>query len=94
MSYRELEKKIPTSMYEMLTDKIIDALLEAKEGANITSSQAKTILYHSMKGQLASKAGIANLVEALIIADRQRAVEIMNESGLKEAALALKPAES
>lgn len=93
MSYRGLVKKIPSSMYEMLSDKLMDALLEAKEGGNVPSSLAKAILYHSMRGQLTSEAGLVNLLESLAEADRERAVTLLEEFGLKEVTLALRPAE-
>ena len=93
MSYRELVKKISTSLYEKLSDRFMDALLEAKEGGNVPSSLAKAILYHSKHDKLKSEAGLVNLFEALDLADRQRAVSILEELGLKEVALALRPAE-
>lgn len=89
MGYRDLVKKIPASMYEKLSEKFIDALLEAKEGGKVPSSVAKTILHHSMEDKLASEVGLQNLLEALALADRQRAVELLEESGLKESTQAL-----
>jgi len=93
MSYRKLVKKIPTSLYEKLSDRFMDALLEAKEGGKVPSAMAKAILYQSKQDQLKSEAGLVNLFEALAVADSQRAVSILEELGLKEAALALRPAE-
>ena len=93
MSYRKLVKKIPTSLYEKLSDRFMDALLEAKEGGNVPSSLARAILYHSKQDLLKSESGVVNLFEALAVADKQRAFSILEELGLKEAALALRPAE-
>lgn len=93
MSYRELIKQISKSMYEKLSDKFMDALLEAKEGGKVSSPLAKTILYHSMRDQLASEAGLVNLLEALAVADPQRAVAILEEFGLEDVELAPMPAE-
>ena len=93
MSYRELVKKISTSLCEVLSDRFMDVLLEAKDGGNIPSSLTKAILYHSMRGQLASEAGLVDLLGALAVADPQRAATMLEEFGLGEVAQAMRPAE-
>ena len=89
MSYRDLVKQIPRPMHEMLSERILDALLEAKEGGSVPSSLAKTVLYYAQREQLASDAGLANLLKALTLADMESAITILEEFGLKEAKLAL-----
>lgn len=93
MTYRELIKKVPRPMYEKLSERLLDALLEAEEGGNVPSSLAKTVLYYAQREQLASDAGLINLLKALTLADLESAVAILEESGLKEAKLALMSAE-
>lgn len=88
-----LVKQIPRPMYEMLSERLLDALLEAKEGGNVPSSLAKTILYYAQREQLASEAGLSNLLKALSQADLESAVSILEEFGIKKAKIALKSIE-
>jgi hypothetical protein len=89
MSHMELVKQIPRPMYEMLSERLLDALLEAKEGGNVPSSLAKTILYYAQREQLGSEAGLSNLLKALSLADLEKAVSILEEFGIKKAKIAL-----
>jgi hypothetical protein len=93
MSYRWLIKKIPTSKYEMLAERFMDALLEAKEGGNVPSSLVKAILYYSAQDHLASETSLVTLLEALASVDPQLTVSILEEFGLEEVDLPQKPAE-
>lgn len=93
MSYRELVKRIPRPMYAKLSERLLDALLEASGGGNVPSSLAKTILYYAQRDRLASDAGLINLMKALVIVDPERAGAILDEFGLEEIKLALKSAE-
>ncbi|RLI09652.1 hypothetical protein DRO42_03715 [Candidatus Bathyarchaeota archaeon] len=93
MSYRELVKRIPHAMYERLSEKLMDVLLEAKGGGDVPSSLAKTILYYWQRDQLASEAGLVNLLQAVEIADPEGATAVLDEFGLEEVKLALRPAE-
>lgn len=93
MSYRELVKQIPRPMYEMLSEKLLDALLEAKGGDKVPSSLAKTILYYAQRDRLASDAGLINLLKALVLADPESAATVLDEFGLEDVKLALRSAE-
>jgi len=93
MSFRELVKRIPRSMYEMLSERLLDALLEAKDGGKVPSSLAKTILYYAQRDRLASDAGLINLLKAVNMIEPERAAAILDEFGLKEVKLALKSAD-
>ena len=46
MGYREFVKSIPTTMRELLAERLIDVMLEAKDGSRVPSSLAKTILFY------------------------------------------------
>ena len=89
MSTKELVKQIPNSMYRMLSEKLMDAILEAKSGDNVPSSLAKTILYYWQRDQLASEAGLINLLQAAQLADPDRTATILDEFGLEEIRVAL-----
>lgn len=93
MRYRELVEKIPRPMYVKLSEKLLDALLEAKDGGNVPSSLAKTVLYYAQREQLSSVAGLTNLLNALSLADPDKTVEILEEFGLEDASIALRAAE-
>lgn len=84
MSYSELVKLIPRPMYSLLSERLLDALLEAKDGGNVPSSLAKTILYYAQRDRLASDAGLINLLRALNIADSEKVTTILDEFGLEE----------
>jgi len=93
MRYREIVEEIPRPMYVKLSEKLLDALLEAKDGGNVPSSLAKTVLYYAQREQLSSVAGLTNLLNALSLADPDKAVEILEEFGLEDASIALRTAE-
>jgi len=84
MSYRDLVKLIPRPMYSLLSERLLDALLEAKDGGNVPSSLAKTILYYAQRDSLASDAGLINLLRALNMADSEKVTTILDEFGLEE----------
>ncbi|KON30644.1 hypothetical protein AC482_03340 [miscellaneous Crenarchaeota group-15 archaeon DG-45] len=90
MSHLELVRRIPRSMYGMLSEKLMDALLEAKGGDNVPSSLAKTILYYWQRDQLDSEAGVANLLHAAELADPARTGAVLDELGLEEIRLAMR----
>jgi hypothetical protein len=83
MGYRELVKEIPTSKHKELFERLLDALLEAKEGGRVPSSLAKTILYYAQREQLEIEAGLTSLLEALTIADPEGVAAIKEEFGLE-----------
>ena len=80
-------------MYEKLSERLLDALLEVNKGENVPASLAKTVLYYAQREQLASDTGLMNLLKALRLADLESAVAILDEFGLKEVKLALMSAE-
>ncbi len=89
MSYRELVKKIPRPMYEMLSERLLDALLEANKGENVPSSLARTVLYYAQRERLSSVAGLTNLLNALFLADPEKAVTLLAEFGLDKAEISM-----
>ncbi len=91
MGYREFVKSIPATMRELLAERLIDVMLEAKDGSRVPSSLAKTILFYWQREQLASEAGLTNLLEAVSYADPDRAFTVMESLGLEELKLAFRP---
>jgi hypothetical protein len=92
MEYREMVKSIPVTMRGVLSEKLIDVMLEAKDGSKVPSSLAKTILFYWQRDQLASEAGLINLLQAVAYADPEKAAEVMDDFGLKELELVFKKA--
>jgi hypothetical protein len=91
MGYRELAKSIPATMRELLAERLMDVMLEAKDGSRVPSSIAKTILFYWQREQLASEAGLTNLLEAASYADPDRALTVMEGLGMEELMLTFKP---
>ena len=92
MEYRELVKSVPRPMREGLSENLMDILLEAK-GGDVPTSLAKTILYYWQRDQLASEAGLTNLLRAVTEADPIKTAAVLDDFGLEEIKLAISPAE-
>lgn len=88
MEYREMVKSIPASLRGVLAEKLIDVMLEAKDGSRVPSSLAKTILFYWQRDQLSSEAGLINLLQAVAYADPASAASVIDDFGLKELKLA------
>jgi hypothetical protein len=90
MGYREFAKSIPATMRELLAERLMDVMLEAKDGSRVPSSLAKTILFYWQREQLSSEAGLTNLLEAVSYADPDRAFTVMESLGIEELKLAFR----
>ncbi len=88
MEYREMVKTIPATLRGVLAEKLIDVMLEAKEGNRVPSSLAKTILFYWQRDQLSSEAGLINLLQAVAYADPAKAATVIDNLGLKDLKLA------
>jgi len=93
MEYRELVKSVPRPMREGLSENLMDILLEAKDGGDVPTSLAKTILYYWQRDQLASEAGLTNLLRAVVEANPIQTAAVLDDFGLEEIKLAISPAE-
>lgn len=93
MDYREMVKAIPLTIRRPISEKLIDVLLEAKEGKKVSSSIAKTILFYWQRDQLHSEPGLMNLLKAVELADPEEATIVLDEFNLNEIKLAISPAD-
>lgn len=84
MGYKEIVERIPKSVYKRLSERLVDALLESREGDKLPSSIAKLILFHWQRDTLESEDGIAVLLEALTKLEPLKAQAMLNELGLEE----------
>jgi hypothetical protein len=90
MDYRELAKSIPRPLRGPFSEKLMDALLEAKDGTKIPPSITKAILYYWQRDRLASVECLTNLLKAVATADPQKAINAMDEFGLEEIKIAFR----
>ena len=86
-------KSVPRPMREGLSENLMDILLEAKDGGDVPTSLAKTILYYWQRDQLASEAGLTNLLRAVVEANPIQTAAVFDDFGLEEIKLAISPAE-
>ncbi len=82
MGYKEIIEKVKDEERNVLSVKLTDLLLEAKEGAAVPSSLAKKILYKWQGDQLSSDEGLRYLLKAAMKADEERSKTILDEMGL------------
>jgi len=82
MGYKEIIEKVKDEERNVLSVKLTDVLLEAKEGAAVPSSLAKKILYKWQGDQLASDEGLKYLLKAAMKADEERSKAILEEMDL------------
>jgi len=75
-------KSIPKPLKRVISDKLIDVMLEAKDGSKVPSSLAKTILSYWQRDQLASEAGLINLLQAVEYANPLKAASVLDDFGL------------
>ncbi|RLI05775.1 hypothetical protein DRO26_01160 [Candidatus Bathyarchaeota archaeon] len=76
--------KIPIALWEVLSEKLIDVILNSSNAEQLPSGLAKTILFYWQRDQLASEAGLQKLLEASIKIEPEKTIALMNELGLGE----------
>ncbi len=89
--YREMVKAIPMKIRQPLSEKLIDILLEAKEGKKLPSSICKQILYYMNRDELHREPGLMNLLKACELVDPKEATIVIEEFNLSEIKLAISP---
>ncbi len=89
MALEKIAEKIPSSKWPATTERLIDIVLNSANSNKMPSGLAKTILYYWQRDQLATRIGIQRLLEASVIIDPEKTIEVLNEFGLKEAVAVL-----
>jgi hypothetical protein len=89
MALEKIAEKIPSSKWAATTERLIDIVLNSANSNKMPSGLAKTILYYWQRDQLATRIGIQRLLEASVIIDPEKTIEVLNEFGLKEAVAVL-----
>ncbi len=92
MSIEEIVKQIPTSMGGNVFESLIDVVLNSPNGEKIPSNLAKNLLYYWQRDQLATEIGLQRLLEAAMMMEPDKTVNVLGELGLQEIAAAAKEA--
>ena len=86
-------ERIPSSLHEDLSKKLIEIVLNTKDKKAIPTELAKKIIYLWRQDQLATKTGIEALIEGAIKVDASMTFQLLDELGLQEVSIALKTLE-
>ncbi len=84
MAMEKIARKIPTSLWDIASEKLIDITLNSSNASRMPSDLAKTILYYWQRDQLATEVGLQRLLEASMILEPQKTIRVMGELGLPE----------
>lgn len=92
MALEKISRKIPASLRNLASEKLIDVVLNSSNADKMPSDLAKTILYYWQRDQLATEVGLQHLLEASMILEPEKTIGVMEELGLSEIVLMLKEA--
>ncbi len=84
MALEKIVRKIPSSSWESASEKLVDIVLNSPNANKMPSGLAKTILYYWQRDQLATEVGLQRLLEASMIVDPGKTVDVLRELGLQE----------
>ena len=84
MGVEKIARKIPESLWEIASERLIDIILNSPNAGKMPSSLAKTILYYWQRDQLTTEAGLERLIEAALILEPEKTVSLMEDLGLPE----------
>jgi len=90
MALEKIARNIPTSLWDVASEKLIDVVLNSPNASKMPSDLAKTILYYWQRDQLATEVGLHRLLEASILLEPEKTVNLMEEFGLSEIVVMLR----
>jgi len=90
MDTEKIARKIPASLWDVVSEKLVDITLKSSNAGKMPSALAKTILYYWQRDQLATEVGLQRLLEASMILEPEKAISLMEELGLPEIVVMLK----
>jgi len=79
MAYQKIVETVPVEKRENLSDKLIDLVLASKNDEKMPASLANTLLYHWQRNLLASDAGLVALLEAAVLLEPDKTVEVLGQ---------------
>jgi len=90
LAMEKIVKKIPTSLWGVASDKLVDLVLNSANGERMPSDLAKTILFYWQRDQLATEIGLQRLMEAAMILEPEKTIGVIDELGLHELVIMLR----
>ncbi|UCH31672.1 MAG: hypothetical protein JSV05_09325 [Candidatus Bathyarchaeota archaeon] len=84
MALEKIVRKIPSSSWEITSEKLIDIVLNSPDAKKMPSGLAKTILYYWQRDQLATEIGLQRLLEASVMIDPDKTIAVLKELGFEE----------
>jgi hypothetical protein len=90
VDYHNLVGTIPVAKRESLLNKLVDLILASKNDEKMPNQLANTILHHWQSDILISESGLAALLEAAILLEREKTVEAFTSLELTDFAALLK----
>ncbi|MDH5450507.1 MAG: hypothetical protein OEX77_06365 [Candidatus Bathyarchaeota archaeon] len=90
MALERIARKVPTSLWTILSEELIDITLNSTNAEKLPSDLAKTILYYWQRDQLATEVGLQRLLEATMLLEPEKTIELMDSLGMPELVIMLK----
>jgi hypothetical protein len=90
MALEKIARNIPASLWNVASEKLIDIVLNSPNASKMPSDLAKTILYYWQRDQLATEVGLQRVLEASMILEPEKTVNLMEELGLSKIVVMLK----
>ena len=90
MSTKEVVRIIPTSLYNIVSKRLVEIILGTKKTESLPTSLAKSILYLWQRDQLENEVGIEKLLEAAMFVEPEKTLNFFREIGLQEIVVPLK----
>jgi len=79
MDYRRLVEAIPVVKREPLSNKLIDLVLSSKNDEKMPSQLANTILLHWQNDILITESGLTALLEAAVLLELDKTIEVFTQ---------------
>ena len=90
MALEKIARNIPASLWNVASEKLTDLILNSPNASKMPTDHAKTILYYWQRDQLATEVGLHRLLEASMILEPEKTVNLMEELGLSEIVVMLR----
>ena len=79
MDYRRIVEMVPLTKREKLSTKLMDLILKSKSTDKMPNGLARTLLHQWEQGPLTNERGLTSLLEAAIILESEKAMDVLEE---------------
>jgi len=79
VDYRKLVELIPVGQRDTVSDKLVDFILTSKNDEKMPNQLANTILHHWQHGALKSESGLTALLEAAVLLEPEKTINVFGE---------------